>query len=81
MYADSSKVSFFRGKSRSAKEAGYTPAKRFLGIAEHFPDCLRYHARGVVPISELVLPSQACVCGSQCRCNVLYLRLEEAIKS
>lgn len=79
LYGNSSKVSFFRGKQKSARAAGYTHAKRLLGIAEHCPDCLRYHARGVVPIAELVLPTQACVCGPNCKCNVLYFRLSEAV--
>jgi len=80
MYADSSKVSFFRGRTKAARDAGYTHGKRLLGIAEHCPDCLRHHARGVVPIADLIMPTQQCVCSSQCRCNILYLRLEDAIK-
>lgn len=80
MYADASRVSYFRGSKKSAREAGYTHGKRMLGIAEHCPDCIRHHRRGVVPISELIMPTQQCVCGSQCRCNILYMKLSDAIK-
>jgi hypothetical protein len=77
MYGDAAKVSYFRGERTAAKNAGLTYGMRILGIAEHCPECLIYHARGIVPIDELILPTQACSCMFKCKCTAKYLKTDE----
>jgi hypothetical protein len=74
MYGDAAKVSFFRGEKTAAKRAGFSFGMRILGIAEHCPECLTYHARGIVPVDELIIPTQACSCMFKCKCSVKYLK-------
>ena len=80
MYADAAIVSYHRGAAAAARRAGYSHAKRILGIAEHCNDCLRYFSRGIVPLSELILPTQRCACRARCKCSVRYLTREEILK-
>jgi hypothetical protein len=52
------------------KAAGYTEAKRVLGIAEHCPDCLEW-ANKWLPI-DVIPPIGASVCRTNCRCTIIY---------
>ncbi len=59
MYASAAKVSYYRGEKESALRSGLDGAKRVLGQTDHHcPQCLEYAARGVVPIDEVVYPTQ-----------------------
>jgi hypothetical protein len=75
MYAESGKVSFFRGERTAAKRAGLSFARRILTPGHiHCSQCPRYQARGVVPIEDVVMPTVACDCMYNCKCRVEYLR-------
>ena len=79
MYADAAKVSFFRGEKVAAGRTGFTHGRRILGISEHCSDCPAITALGIVPIEELILPTQRCSCKIRCKCKIIYLTGEEAI--
>lgn len=79
MYADAAKVSYFQGEKVAAARAGLPFAMRILGDAEHCISCPEIAARGVVPISKVVLPTRQCECRVKCRCKLRYLSLSEAI--
>jgi hypothetical protein len=81
LYSKSGRVAFEEGKKRNATEQGGGYMRRFLGIAEHCSDCLRYAALGIQPIGALPLPGVACKCRSNCRCSVVYYQtLEDQIE-
>lgn len=79
MYADAAKISYFRGEKTAAGRSGYTHGRRALGAAEHCADCPSIAALGIVPIEEVILPTQRCSCRVRCKCKIFYLTLEEAI--
>ncbi|MEW5859795.1 MAG: hypothetical protein AB1861_20820 [Cyanobacteriota bacterium] len=80
MYGDAAKVSFFRGEKVAAGRAGFTHGRRSLTSGHiHCSDCPVYAARGIVPIDEVVMPSVACQCRTNCKCRVTYFTLQEAI--
>ncbi|MBD2492539.1 hypothetical protein [Aulosira sp. FACHB-615] len=80
MYASAAKVSYFRGEKEAAKRSGFNGAMRVLGDAEHCEDCPRYAALGAVPIDEVIYPTQECACRINCKCSLLWVKLEDAIK-
>jgi hypothetical protein len=74
MYGDAAKVSYFRGEKTASKRAGFSYGMRILGAAEHCSDCPRIAALGVVPIDELIMPTQQCECRIKCHCSIRYLK-------
>lgn len=82
MYASATKVSFYRGEKEAARRSGLDGARRILGATDHHcAQCLEYAARGVVPIDELVFPTQECQCRTNCLCSLVYVRLEDVINN
>lgn len=73
LYAESGKVSYFQGEKTAQIRSGKGFARRILGMAVHCNECIEYFNRGVVPISELILPCQECSCKNRCKCSVEYL--------
>lgn len=78
MYADAAKVSYFKGEKSAAVRAGFTHAKRILGIVEHCEDCPQIAALGIVKIEDVIYPTQHCSCRIRCKCRLEFLNLEEA---
>lgn len=75
LYAQSVRGSYWLGAEIRQQEQGYSLMRRILDDqAKHCEDCLRYAARGVVPIGSVPLPGQRCECGARCRCSVRYFR-------
>jgi hypothetical protein len=75
LYAQSVRGSYWLGAEIRQQEQGYSLMRRILDEqAKHCEDCLRYAARGVVPIGSVPLPGQRCECGARCRCSVRYFR-------
>lgn len=76
MYADATKVSYFRGEKTSAVRGGFTHGRRILSpVAEHCPECPSIAALGVVSISQLIMPTQACSCRVRCKCRIEFVNL------
>ena len=75
LYAQSVRGSYWLGSEIRQQEQGYSLMRRILDDqAKHCEDCLRYAARGTVPIGSVPLPGQRCECGARCRCSVRYFR-------
>lgn len=75
LYAQSVRGSYWLGAEIRQQEQGYSLMRRILDDqAKHCEDCLRYAARGTVPIGSVPLPGQRCECGARCRCSVRYFR-------
>lgn len=75
LYAQSVRGSYWLGAEIRQQEQGYSLMRRILDDqAKHCEDCLRYAARGTVPIGSMPLPGQRCECGARCRCSVRYFR-------
>lgn len=75
LYAESVRGSYWLGTEIRQQEQGYSLMRRILDDqAKHCEDCLRYAARGTVPIGSVPLPGQRCECGARCRCSVRYFR-------
>ena len=75
LYAQSVRGSYWLGAEIRQQEQGYSLMRRILDDqAKHCEDCLRYAARGTVPIGSVPLPGQRCACGARCRCSVRYFR-------
>lgn len=78
-YANKSKVSFWEQIRINNKDKPY--AVRSLGSAEHCPECIEYSKRGIRQRGDLPLPTEACSCGSNCKCTIRYLTLEQVINA
>ena len=75
LYSQSVRGSYWLGAEIRQQEQGYSLMRRILDDqAKHCEDCLRYAARGTVPIGSVPLPGQRCACGARCRCSVRYFR-------
>jgi len=75
LYAQSVRGSYWLGSEIRQQEQGHSLMRRILDDqAKHCEDCLRYAARGTVPIGSVPLPGQRCECGARCRCSVRYFR-------
>jgi len=75
LYAESVRSSYWEGASVRQAKQGYSMMRRRLDSqAAHCDDCIRYAARGLVPIGSLPLPGQRCECRSNCKCSVEYKR-------
>ena len=75
LYAEAIRGSYWEGATIRQEKQGYSMMRRRLDEqAAHCDDCIRYAARGLVPIGSLPLPGQRCECRSNCRCFVEYKR-------
>jgi hypothetical protein len=80
MYAKAAKVSYFRGEKQAAKRSGLDGAYRVLGESDyHCPECPAIASLGVVPIDQIIFPTQQCSCRTGCLCKILYTKLADAI--
>ncbi|MBN3949362.1 MAG: hypothetical protein HWQ38_24030 [Nostoc sp. NMS7] len=81
MYAKAAKVSYFRGEKQAAVRSGLDGAYRVLGESDyHCIQCPQYAAMGIVPIDEVVYPTQRCDCRIACLCRLVFTKLSDAIK-
>lgn len=76
LYPQAAKGTYYTAQRESASRNGKTHGFRKLGDAEHCPSCIRYANLGIVPIDELVMPTEKCECKVNCRCSVVFLSLE-----
>jgi hypothetical protein len=75
LYAESVRGSYWQGTEFRRQAEGYSLMRRKLDAqAQHCEDCMRYSARGIIPIGSVPLPGQRCACRSRCRCMVEYFR-------
>lgn len=72
-FGDSGKVSYWAMARKSAIEAGKRFAFRTLHSRQECASCRAYASFGAVPISQLVLPTQRCECGTNCKCQVTFV--------
>ena len=80
MYAQSVRGSYWEGSTIRQERQGYSLMRRILDPqAKHCEDCVRFAARGVVPIGSLPMPGQRCACLSNCRCRVQYMRQQAPV--
>jgi hypothetical protein len=70
LYAGAAYGTFSDMERIKHKAAGYTEAKRVLGIAEHCPDCLEWAGKWL-PI-DAVPPIGSSVCRTRCKCTIIY---------
>ena len=69
------------GYRSSAKQNGFTWARRYLSAVEHCSDCPIYAAMGAVTIDNLILPGRQCECRFNCKCYVKYFKSRESAVS
>lgn len=75
LYAESVRGSYWEGSTIRQAKQGYSMMRRILDPqAQHCDDCIRYAARGMVPLGSLPMPGQRCECRARCRCSVEYKR-------
>lgn len=74
MYGFSAYVLFEALQGLWASQQGYTHEENVLGWAEHCNGCLVETGKGIVPIGSLA-PIGTRDCLSNCRCRILYYRL------
>lgn len=81
-YAKSAKQSFWVGRKQASVDDNKTFAIRKLGAVDrHCLSCLRYSALPPQPINQIILPGQACECGSNCACTLQFMTLEQAVQA
>ena len=80
MYSQAVRGSYWEGSAIRQERQGYSLMRRILDPqAKHCEDCVRFAARGVVPIGSLPMPGQRCACLSNCRCRVQYMRQQAPV--
>lgn len=63
-----------------ARRQGLTYGVRRLAAVDHCPSCPIYASYPPLPVDELVMPTEACECRTNCKCTIEYMSLEEAIR-
>lgn len=71
MFGESGKVSYWGIKANIALET-MSEARRLLAPAEHCANCLEYARRGWQSIADVILPTQACQCRTNCKCTLEF---------
>lgn len=71
-YVNATWGSYQRGKREGFTRAGIRWEKRLLNSRIPCGDCPRYASMGWVPVGYLPNISQACECGSNCKCTFVY---------
>lgn len=80
MYAEAGEISGNIVKQNRAYAQGLTAMKRISSEDDReCEDCRRYAASGWQLIGSLPIPRVACRCRSNCRCRVIYARLEDVV--
>ena len=80
MYSQAVRGSYWEGSAIRQERQGYSLMRRILDPqAKHCEDCVRFAARGVVPIGSLPMPGQRCACLSNRRCRVQYMRQQAPV--
>lgn len=76
---NASKQSYGFGEKQSRLDGGMEWARRYLGIAEHCPDCVGYASLGVVLAATIIPPATNCQCGGNCKCYLKYAKTREEL--
>lgn len=71
MFGESGKLTYWSIRANTASDI-FTEARRILGAAEHCPNCVEYARRGWVAIAEVIYPTQACQCRTNCKCSLEF---------
>lgn len=80
LYAQSIRGSYWQGTEMREQQRGFSMMRRVLDDqAVHCQDCIRYAARGMVPIGSVPMPGVRCECGARCRCSVEYFRRQAPV--
>ncbi len=79
-FGDSDRTLENRFKREIARRQGLTYGIRQLAPVDHCPSCPIYASFPPLPIDELVMPTEACECRNNCKCSIIYMSLEEAIR-
>lgn len=80
MYANGIRTAYFDGQREAKKNAGVAEERRVLNPAEHCEDCIAYAERGWQPLGILPPPGIGSACGHNCKCEMEYRTIEEAIQ-
>lgn len=70
MFSQSGKKTYW-GTKLSLQE-GKTQARRILAPVEHCTQCIEYAFRGWVAIADVILPTVACSCATNCKCTLEF---------
>ena len=73
MYINSTRTAYWDALTQAHKDSEeFTEEKRFLGHAEHCPDCVYYVDLGWQPLGSMPEPGTQSVCLSNCQCGKIY---------
>lgn len=75
-YGKSIKLSYSRSEKITRINNGANAGKRILDVqARHCPECLSYARLDWAPIMEIVPVGVACSCQNNCRCRIVFARV------
>lgn len=79
-FADSDRTIEESIRREIARRQGLTHGMRVLGVADHCPSCPIYAEFPPLPIDQLIMPTEQCECRTNCKCSIIYMTLEEAVR-
>jgi hypothetical protein len=71
LFSESGKVTYW-GTRRDIASNNFTEVRRRLGASEHCANCIEYARRGWDAIANVILPTQACQCRTNCKCSLEF---------
>lgn len=81
LYAQAGKTAFWEARARYNERQGLTYAVRRLGATDqHCPDCVAYSKMVPQPVTSIVKPGERCQCFTNCKCSLVFMSLEDAVK-
>lgn len=72
LYSKATRTSFEQSKQNNATNQRQYYMQRYIQSVHPCLSCPRYAAMGRVPVGALPLPGDACECGANCKCIVVY---------
>lgn len=72
LFAQSGKKTYWETKTNINRGSGKTEARRILAPAEHCRECINYSRRGWMAIADIIPPTVACSCRTNCKCTLEF---------
>ena len=71
-YSESGIISYYKIIENAKLSSGFKFARRFLNGTNNCPDCVEYSDRGLQFIGSLPVPTENCLCYTNCKCSIEY---------
>lgn len=80
MYGRSAWRAYWAGAKEAHRSGDVNYGMRILDGSNHCAECVLYSSYPPLPVSRLIMPTEKCSCRTNCRCRIVFMTLEEAVR-